>query len=80
MTIQHLAFLTPGNYPGDRPARGLEQALQLFALGERLGYDSAWVRQRHLERSMSSATTFLAGSLKTSRRSICSPAGGCRWA
>lgn len=68
MTIQHLAFLTPGNYPAERPAQGLEQALQLFVLGERLGYDSAWVRQRHLESALSSPTTFLAAASQRTRR------------
>ena len=58
--IEHFAFLVPGNYTDEDPARGLEDTLHLFELGERLGYDSAWVRQRHLERGVSSAATFLA--------------------
>jgi alkanesulfonate monooxygenase SsuD/methylene tetrahydromethanopterin reductase-like flavin-dependent oxidoreductase (luciferase family) len=37
-------------------------------VGESLGYDSAWVRQRHLECAVSSASVFLAAaSQRTSR-------------
>ncbi|RDJ27704.1 flavin-dependent oxidoreductase [Bosea caraganae] len=68
LAIRHLGFLTPGNFPEDHPLAGLEDTLQLFALGERLGFDSAWVRQRHLERGVSSASVFLAAaSQRTSR-------------
>ncbi|MDF3840009.1 LLM class flavin-dependent oxidoreductase [Cupriavidus basilensis] len=68
MAITHIGFLTPGNHPEDDPFPGLEQSLQLFRFGEDLGYDSAWVRQRHLERAVSSAATFLAAaSQRTSR-------------
>ena len=66
--IEHLAFLTPGNYPEDAPLVGYEQALELFRIGELLGYDSAWVRQRHLERAVSSAATFLAAASQRTTR------------
>ena len=66
--IDHIAFLTPGNYLDDDAVTGYEQTLQLFERGEALGFDSAWVRQRHLERAVSSATTILAAaSQRTSR-------------
>lgn len=68
MTIQHFAILIPGNYAGDDPFTGLEETLQLFELAEDLGYDSAWVRQRHLERGVSSAATFLAAATQRTRR------------
>ncbi|EXG82226.1 LLM class flavin-dependent oxidoreductase [Cryptosporangium arvum] len=48
-TIQSLAFLTPGNYPDDDPYLGLENTLRQFEYGEQLGFDGAWIRQRHLE-------------------------------
>jgi alkanesulfonate monooxygenase SsuD/methylene tetrahydromethanopterin reductase-like flavin-dependent oxidoreductase (luciferase family) len=68
VAISRLAFLIPGNYTEAQPWAGLEDTLDLFALGESLGYDSAWVRQRHLERGISSAATFLAAaSQRTSR-------------
>lgn len=68
LRIDHIAFLTPGNYPDDDAVTGYEQTLKLFESGEALGFDSAWVRQRHLERAVSSATTILAAaSQRTSR-------------
>jgi alkanesulfonate monooxygenase SsuD/methylene tetrahydromethanopterin reductase-like flavin-dependent oxidoreductase (luciferase family) len=68
MTIDHIAFLTPANYAEDDPGAGLEAALQLFERGEALGFDSAWVRSRHLERGVSSAATFLAAASQRTRR------------
>jgi alkanesulfonate monooxygenase SsuD/methylene tetrahydromethanopterin reductase-like flavin-dependent oxidoreductase (luciferase family) len=68
MTIAHIAFLTPGNYDENDPRRGLDAALDLFATSEALGFDSAWVRSRHLERGVSSATTFLAAASQRTKR------------
>ena len=68
MAIHHIGFLTPGNYAEADPLAGLEAALQLFEFGERRGFDSAWVRQRHLERGVSSATTILAAATQRTRR------------
>ena len=66
--INTLSFLTPGNFPDDDPYAGLEQTLSLFELGERLGFDGAWIRQRHLEHGVGSAAVFLAAaSQRTSR-------------
>lgn len=68
LAIRHIAFLTPGNYDDADPRAGLEETLALFEHGEALGFDSAWVRQRHLEPGVSSAATFLAAaSQRTSR-------------
>ena len=41
---------------------------RLFELAEDLGYHSAWVRQRHLERGVSSAATFLAAATQRTSR------------
>ncbi|MFT4149029.1 MAG: LLM class flavin-dependent oxidoreductase [Paracoccaceae bacterium] len=68
MAITHIAFLVPGNYAQNDPLAGLEETLGLFQLGEDLGYDSAWVRQRHLERGVSSAATFLAAASQRTKR------------
>lgn len=68
LPIRTLAFLTPGNYADDRPGDGLEETLQLFELGERLGFDGAWIRQRHLEHGVSSAAVFLAAASQRTRR------------
>ncbi len=67
LAIKHIAFLTPGNYPDHAPWQGLEETLKLFELGEKLGYNGAWVRQRHLEHGISSASTFLAAASQRTR-------------
>lgn len=66
--IRSLSFLTPGNYPDDDPYSGLEETLQLFEFGERLGFDGAWIRQRHLEHGVSSAAVFLSAATQRTRR------------
>jgi alkanesulfonate monooxygenase SsuD/methylene tetrahydromethanopterin reductase-like flavin-dependent oxidoreductase (luciferase family) len=66
--IRKLSFLTPGNYDDADPGVGLEETLSLFEYGERLGFDGAWIRQRHLEHGVSAAAVFLAAaSQRTSR-------------
>ena len=66
--ISRIAFLTPGNYAENAPWSGLEHTLQLFEYGEQLGFDGGWVRQRHLEPSVSSASTLLAAATQRTER------------
>lgn len=66
--ISNLSFLTPGNYPDDNPYSGLEDTLQLFEYGERLGFGGAWIRQRHLEHGVGSAAVFLAAAAQRTSR------------
>jgi alkanesulfonate monooxygenase SsuD/methylene tetrahydromethanopterin reductase-like flavin-dependent oxidoreductase (luciferase family) len=66
--IDHISFLTPGNFVPERPAEGLEQALDLIAYGESLGFDGAWVRQRHLEPGIGAAAPFLAAASQRTHR------------
>ncbi|MBX4904798.1 LLM class flavin-dependent oxidoreductase [Rhizobium bangladeshense] len=68
ISISHIGFLTPGNYPDDDPLSGLEQTLQQLQYGEKLGFESAWVRQRHLEPGISSASAFLAAATQRTSR------------
>lgn len=63
-------IITPGNYPDDDPAGGLEAGLQLFEWAEQLGYNTAGVRQRHLEHGVSSAATFLAAATQRTKTII----------
>ncbi|MFE7740802.1 LLM class flavin-dependent oxidoreductase [Nocardia sp. NPDC057455] len=68
LQIRTLSFLTPGNFPDDDPYSGLEDTLRLFEYGEGLGFDGAWIRQRHLEHGVGSAAVFLAAAgQRTSR-------------
>lgn len=66
--ISRIGFLTPGNFENAAPFAGIDGTLDLIAFGEKLGFDSAWVRQRHLEPGIGSAAVFLsAASQRTSR-------------
>jgi alkanesulfonate monooxygenase SsuD/methylene tetrahydromethanopterin reductase-like flavin-dependent oxidoreductase (luciferase family) len=65
--IREAGFITAGNYLDDDPAGGLESQLQLFEWGEQLGFDTAGVRERHLEHGVSSAATFLAAATQRTK-------------
>ncbi|MHC9043173.1 LLM class flavin-dependent oxidoreductase [Microbacterium saperdae] len=60
--VADAGFILPGNYPEDAPGIGFEQTLALFERGEELGLQVAGIRQRHLERGVSSALPFLAAA------------------
>jgi alkanesulfonate monooxygenase SsuD/methylene tetrahydromethanopterin reductase-like flavin-dependent oxidoreductase (luciferase family) len=66
--LRKLGFLTIGLFDEADPRRGHESTLEVIALGERLGFDSAWVRHRHLQYGISSPVAVLAAaSQRTSR-------------
>ncbi|MET1073759.1 MAG: LLM class flavin-dependent oxidoreductase, partial [Umezawaea sp.] len=66
--LRKLGFLTIGLFDEADPRRGHESTLDIIALGERLGFDSAWVRHRHLQHGISSPVAILAAaSQRTSR-------------
>ncbi|MFJ2018843.1 LLM class flavin-dependent oxidoreductase [Streptomyces nodosus] len=66
--LQKLGFLTIGLFDEADPRRGHESTLELLELGERLGFDSAWVRQRHLQFGVSSPLAVLAAASQRTRR------------
>src|SRR5882672_1426454 len=66
--LEKLGFLTIGSFDGADRGPGHETTLQGIELGERLGFDSAWVRHRHLQYGISSPVAVLAAaSQRTSR-------------
>ncbi|SEG95700.1 Flavin-dependent oxidoreductase, luciferase family (includes alkanesulfonate monooxygenase SsuD and methylene tetrahydromethanopterin reductase) [Nonomuraea solani] len=68
MALRKLGFLTIGLFDEADPGRGHESTLGVIELGERLGFDSAWVRHRHLQYGISSPVAVLAAaSQRTSR-------------
>jgi alkanesulfonate monooxygenase SsuD/methylene tetrahydromethanopterin reductase-like flavin-dependent oxidoreductase (luciferase family) len=66
--LQKLGFLTIGLFDPADPARGHESTLEVLELGERLGFDSAWVRHRHLQFGISSPVAVLAAATQRTRR------------
>jgi alkanesulfonate monooxygenase SsuD/methylene tetrahydromethanopterin reductase-like flavin-dependent oxidoreductase (luciferase family) len=66
--LRKLGFLTIGLFDEADPRRGHESTLDIIELGEQLGFDSAWVRHRHLQYGISSPVAVLAAaSQRTSR-------------
>ncbi|MFJ1758531.1 LLM class flavin-dependent oxidoreductase [Kitasatospora sp. NPDC088134] len=66
--LRSLGFLTIGLFDEHRPAEGHETTLRMIELGERLGFDSAWLRHRHLQYGISSPLTVLAAATQRTRR------------
>lgn len=66
--LRKLGFLTIGLFDPANPAAGHESTLQVIELGERLGFDTAWLRHRHLQFGISSPVAVMAAaSQRTSR-------------
>jgi alkanesulfonate monooxygenase SsuD/methylene tetrahydromethanopterin reductase-like flavin-dependent oxidoreductase (luciferase family) len=66
--LERLGFLTIGLFDPADPAAGHESTLRTVELGERLGFDSAWLRHRHLQYGISSPVAVLAAlTQRTSR-------------
>jgi alkanesulfonate monooxygenase SsuD/methylene tetrahydromethanopterin reductase-like flavin-dependent oxidoreductase (luciferase family) len=66
--LQKLGFLTIGLFDGADPGPGHETTLQVIELGERLGFDSAWLRNRHLQYGISSPVAVLAAATQRTSR------------
>ena len=63
-----MGFLTIGSFDPDDPAPGHESTLAVIELGERLGFDSAWLRHRHLQPGISSPIAIMAAATQRTRR------------
>jgi alkanesulfonate monooxygenase SsuD/methylene tetrahydromethanopterin reductase-like flavin-dependent oxidoreductase (luciferase family) len=66
--LRKLGFLTIGLFDEADPRAGHESTLEIIALGERLGFDSAWVRHRHLQFGISSPVALLAAATQRTSR------------
>jgi alkanesulfonate monooxygenase SsuD/methylene tetrahydromethanopterin reductase-like flavin-dependent oxidoreductase (luciferase family) len=62
LPLRKLGFLTIGLFDGADPGPGHESTLRIIQLGEQLGFDSAWVRHRHLQYGISSPIAVLAAA------------------
>jgi alkanesulfonate monooxygenase SsuD/methylene tetrahydromethanopterin reductase-like flavin-dependent oxidoreductase (luciferase family) len=68
VALERLGFLTIGLFDGNDPAPGHRTTLEMIELGERLGFDNAWLRHRHLQYGISSPVAVMAAaSQRTSR-------------
>src|SRR5919205_3171779 len=63
-----MGFLTIGLFDEAEPHRGHEATLNIIELGEQLGFDSAWVRHRHLQYGISSPVAVLAAASQRTTR------------
>ncbi|MFF9458833.1 LLM class flavin-dependent oxidoreductase [Streptomyces flaveolus] len=66
--LRKLGFLTIGLFDEADPRAGHLATLDLIERGERLGFDSAWVRNRHLQFGVSSPLTVLAAATQRTSR------------
>ena len=66
--LRKLGFLTIGLFDEADPYRGHAATLELIELGERLGFDSAWLRHRHLQYGISSPVAVLAAAAQRTTR------------
>jgi alkanesulfonate monooxygenase SsuD/methylene tetrahydromethanopterin reductase-like flavin-dependent oxidoreductase (luciferase family) len=66
--LERLGFLTIGLFDEADPAAGHRTTLEVIELGERLGFDSAWVRHRHLQYGISSPVAVLAAATQRTQR------------
>ncbi|MFF9768648.1 LLM class flavin-dependent oxidoreductase [Streptomyces sp. NPDC014636] len=66
--LRKLGFLTIGLFDAADPGRGHESTLEIIELGERLGFDTAWLRHRHLQYGISSPVAVLAAASQRTHR------------
>jgi alkanesulfonate monooxygenase SsuD/methylene tetrahydromethanopterin reductase-like flavin-dependent oxidoreductase (luciferase family) len=66
--LEKLGFLTIGLFDGRDPGPGHQVTLQMIELGERLGFDSAWLRHRHLQYGISSPVAIMAAASQRTAR------------
>src|ERR1700760_2312891 len=68
VALEKLGFLTIGLFDGRDPGPGHQVTLRMIELGERLGFDSAWLRHRHLQYGISSPVAIMAAASQRTAR------------
>lgn len=66
--LRKLGFLTIGRFDATDPGPGLEQTLQMIERAEHLGFDSVWLRDRHLQPGISSPVAIMAAATQRTSR------------
>ncbi|MGV9795123.1 LLM class flavin-dependent oxidoreductase [Gordonia sp. NPDC003422] len=68
LPLEKMGFLTIGRFDEDDPRAGHLETLRMIEMAEDLGFDSVWVRHRHLQFGISSPIAVLAAAaMRTSR-------------
>ncbi|GAA2071329.1 LLM class flavin-dependent oxidoreductase [Williamsia deligens] len=66
--LRKLGFLTIGRFDGDDPREGHLETIRTIERAEQLGFDSVWLRCRHLQYGISSPVAIMAAAaMRTSR-------------
>ena len=68
LPLRKLGFLTIGLFDEHNPAAGHEQTLRTIERAEELGFDSVWLRNRHLQFGISSPVVVLAAATQRTSR------------
>lgn len=66
--LRKLGFLSIGLFDPADPGPGHQSTLEIIELGERLGFDSAWLRHRHLQFGISSPIAVMAAASQRTTR------------
>lgn len=66
--MRKLGFLTIGRFDTADPKPGHEETLQVIERAEALGFDSVWLRCRHLQPGISSPVAIMAAASQRTRR------------
>ncbi|MCV7226294.1 LLM class flavin-dependent oxidoreductase [Mycolicibacterium komossense] len=66
--LRKLGFLTIGRFDASDPGPGLEQTLTVIERAEALGFDSVWLRDRHLQPGISSPVAIMAAATQRTSR------------
>ncbi|CAN5439254.1 LLM class flavin-dependent oxidoreductase [soil metagenome] len=66
--MRKLGFLTIGRFDTADPRPGLEETLQVIERAEALGFDSVWLRCRHLQPGISSPVAIMAAASQRTER------------
>lgn len=60
--LDKYGFLTIGRFDAADPGPGIEETLQVIERAEALGFDSVWLRDRHLQPGISSPVAIMAAA------------------
>jgi alkanesulfonate monooxygenase SsuD/methylene tetrahydromethanopterin reductase-like flavin-dependent oxidoreductase (luciferase family) len=66
--LQKLGFLTIGRFAGDAPREGHLETIRTIERAEELGFDSVWLRCRHLQYGISSPVAIMAAAAMRTNR------------